>query len=211
MIADYLIARDGVPPRSGIMYDYLLAGDGVYVQGENDHLSARVPVVRASVLGLPRVGSTLALAHGRIPQCVWMEAVRSLYVRCLSPNDRQGDVEAMEAFVAIVWDGEAYRVVKPRQQATVSRVSFEQTPSTVLEIHSHHRMPAYFSPVDDADEQGLGLYGVVGRLQSPHPQVALRVGVYGYWMPVAWEAIFKVGRLPFHDVQFYDNPQEDSP
>ena len=40
----------------------------------------------------------------------------------------------------------------------------------VAEIHSHHRMDAYFSRTDDGSERVSRLYGVVGRvdLQRPH-------------------------------------------
>ena len=50
--------------------------------------------------------------------------------------------------------------------------------------------PACFSPRDDADEQRLGLYGVLGRLDAPRPEVRLRAGAYGYFLPLPWEAVF---------------------
>ena len=72
----------------------------------------------------------------------------------------------------------------------------------LLQIHSHGAYPAYFSATDDADEQGFGLYGVVGRLGSERPEVALRVGVYGYFLPVPLEAVFEGDRGRFRDVHF---------
>jgi len=77
----------------------------------------------------------------------------------------------------------------------------------VLEIHSHHRFPAQFSPTDDADEQHLCVYGVVGRLDQERPEVALRVGAYGYFLPVPWESVFAGGRGVFRDV--HTEPEED--
>ena len=50
-LVEYLVARDGPPPRRGLAYDYLLAGDGLYVATEGPHLAARVPVARATVGG----------------------------------------------------------------------------------------------------------------------------------------------------------------
>ena len=30
-LVEYQIARDGLPPRRGLAYDYVLAGDGLYL------------------------------------------------------------------------------------------------------------------------------------------------------------------------------------
>ncbi len=54
----------------------------------------------------------------------------------------------------------------------------------MLEIHSHHRFPTHFSRTDDADEQRLCLYGVLSRLDGERPEVALRVGAYGFYLSV---------------------------
>ena len=37
----------------------------------------------------------------------------------------------------------------------------------VAEVHSHGRARAFFSATDDADEQGLRIYEVAGRLGTP--------------------------------------------
>lgn len=58
------------------------------------------------------------------------------------------------------------------------------------------------SRTDDADEQGLRLYGVVGHLDAERPEVALRIGAYGHFLPVPWEMVFQGERDPFRDVQF---------
>ena len=224
-IVDHLVARDGVPVRSGLGYDYLLAGDGVYVQTENAYLRLRVPIAPCRVRGLPEVGVACQLEHGRVPQAVWREAIRLLHVRDEEYLERGYDwderaervadvlgerpdhTELIEAMIAIVWNGDAYEVVSPSQDASASHVTYEKTQGTVVELHSHHRMRAYFSPVDDADEQGLGLYGVVGRLHTDRPEVVLRAGVYGHFLALPWAAIFEGDRGEFRDALF-DAPRE---
>ncbi len=218
-IVDHLVARQGVPPRSGHGYDYVLAGDGVWVQTENAHMRLRVPAASCHVRGLPEVGGMCELTHGRIPHDIWEEAVRLLEV----PGQRRqehpqraynSDEEAgvrrerssytgpIEAMVAVVWSGATYEVVCPSQDASVSHVTYEKSPGTVLELHSHHRMRAYFSQVDDADEQGLGLYGVVGKLHTDRPEVVLRAGAYGHFLTLPWEAVFEGDRGRFRDAVF---------
>ena len=58
---------------------------------------------------------------------------------------------------------------------------------TLLELHSHHLMAAFFSATDTADEQGFRLYGVVGHLDSADqhaPEIRIRVGIYGHFWDI---------------------------
>ena len=66
-MVEYLVARDGVPFRKGLAFDYVLAGDGVYLAAENDDLQVRVPVADCNVRGLPPVYPACNLKHGRLP------------------------------------------------------------------------------------------------------------------------------------------------
>ena len=85
-----------------------------------------------------------------------------------------------------------YCLHMPPQQATVDRVKYEVLPNTVVDLHSHARMPAFFSgSFDDPDEQGFRLSVVVGRLDTDTPELKARVGVYGYFAEVSLEDIFK--------------------
>ena len=67
-LVEYLVARNGPPPRLGLAYDYVVAGDGLHVVADNRYLAARVPVARATVRGLPPIYASLTLPAGRLPQ-----------------------------------------------------------------------------------------------------------------------------------------------
>jgi hypothetical protein len=43
-------------------------------------------------------------------------------------------------------------------------------------------------------------YAVVGRLDAEWPEVALRVGACGYFLPLPWESVFEGERGPFRDM-----------
>jgi PRTRC genetic system protein A len=198
-LVDYLVARRGPPERSGLAYDYLLGGDGVFVASENDHLDVRVPVARGFVRGLPDLGALCTLKNGRLPISIWNDLV---------DTGRTWSAVGHEVLLAVVWDPPlGYRTLRPPQVVGAERVIYRPKPATVLELHSHHAHPAYFSRVDNADEQALRLYGVVGRLDRPRPEVALRVGAYGYHLPLPWDAVFAGDRGVFRDAQF-DPPEE---
>ncbi|MFN8632925.1 MAG: hypothetical protein U0893_03655 [Chloroflexota bacterium] len=190
-LVEYLVARHGVPFRKGLAFDYLLAGDGVYLVAANEDLEVRVPIAQCQVRGLPPVYPSCTLKHGRIPGWIWDAIVWAAHV---------GYVSGHEVLLTVRFDPSVgYRLTVPRQVAGPAHVVYRPPADAVLEIHSHGPHAADFSPTDDADEQGLRLYGVVGRVGTGRPEVALRVGAYGHFMPLPWDAVFD-GRIgPFDD------------
>jgi PRTRC genetic system protein A len=62
-------------------------------------------------------------------------------------------------------------------------------PAILCDLHSHGNMRAFFSRIDDADEQATKVYIVIGKLDT-EPEIRLRVGVYGYWRPLPVTAVF---------------------
>ena len=176
----YLVNHpSGLSGFQGVGYDYVLGASGLYIQSESTHLTARVVIAPANVRGLAPVSEKLELAHGLIPAHVfelglgWMLA---------APDT--------ERFFAVRWDGGAYRLVVPPQEGTGSSLSYEPPAGVVAEFHSHSGHRAFFSATDDRDEQGFRIYGVVGRLHDPLPELVLRVGVYGYFAPLRWAQVF---------------------
>ena len=200
-MVEYLIARDGVPTRQGLAFDYLLAGDGIFLVAENDDLEVRVPIAGCTVRGLPPVYPACNLKHGRLPRWIWDAIVWAAHVGYTSDH---------EVLLAVVFErGIGYRLTVPPQIAGPERVVYLPPTSAVFEIHSHGTHPAVFSSTDDRDELGLRLYGVLGRLDTDRPKVAFRVGAYGHFMSVPWETVFDGHIGPFDD-GFRDPPIDES-
>ncbi len=192
MLVDYLVARHGLPPRSGLAYDYIVAGDGVFVSATNSLLDVRIPVARRKIRGLDPVFAACTLLHGRVPAGLW-----GAVLRCLHFARNSG----CEVLVGIDIDSaNRYRVVVPEQRVGPLAVEYAPKEGWVLEVHSHLDGPAYFSSTDTADEQGLRLYGVVVRLGQPRPRVALRAGAYGYFLPIPWSSVFDGDPASIDDV-----------
>jgi|SRR6266496_1204719 len=193
-MVEYLVARDGVPTRQGLAFDYLLAGDGLYLTTGNDDLDVRVPLADCNVRGLPPVYPACNLKHGRLPQWIWDAIVWAAHV---------GYMRGREVLLAVTFDQSVgYRLIVPPQVSGPERVVYRPPASAVLEVHSHGPLQATFSSIDNRDEQGLRLYGVVGRIEAERPEVTLRVGAYGHFLPVPWEAVFEGDRAVFRDVNF---------
>jgi len=176
----YLVNRPaGLSGFHGVGYDYVLGSGGLYVQSESAHLTARILVAPAEVRGLAAVTEKLELAHGTIPAHVFQLGLGWMLA-----------APGTERFFAVRWDGETYRLVVPPQEGTGSSLSYQPPHGVVAEFHSHGRHSAYFSATDDRDEQGFRIYGVVGRLDTPAPELTLRVGVYGHFAPLRWAQVF---------------------
>ena len=176
----YLVNHPGgLAGAHGIGYDYVLGSGGLYVQSQGAHLTARVIVASCEVRGLAPVTEKVELAHGPIPASLFELGLRWF----------QDDPDTERLF-AVRWDGDAYRLVVPPQAGTATRLAYQPPAGVVAEFHSHGSSCAFFSKTDDGDEQGFRIYGVVGRLNVPEPELSLRVGVYGHFAPVDWPQVF---------------------
>jgi len=169
----------GLQGEPGVFYDYILSADGLFIQAKNAHLAATVCIAPQVVRGLAPLEENIQLLHGKIPMYFLNLA---LSVLCIKPD--------IEQYLALTWQGN-YSLGVPSQSQTAASVTYETLPGTVLDIHSHvGGVPPHFSSIDDHDEQGFCLYAVVGELRNLCPTVELRLGVYGYFMPLEKEEVF---------------------
>ncbi len=104
-----------------------------------------------------------------------------------------------EAFVQVFYNQEEdeFFVHCPSQQVSGALVTFERDPDMeaqhvlVMDIHSHNSMPAFFSSIDDEDEQEDRLYGVIGCLHQRLPHLAFRLGVAGRFVELEGRSLFE--------------------
>ena len=181
----YLVNQPaGLAGSQGVGYDYVLGAGGLYVQSESANLTARMLVAPAQVRGLAPVSEKVEIAHGPIPAHLFELGLRWFQA-----------VPDTERFFAVGWDQGAYRLLVPPQSGTGSSLTYRPPAGVVAEFHSHGKHRAFFSATDDRDEQGFRLYGVVGRLDTAQPELALRLGIYGHFAPLGWPQVF-VGPTP---------------
>ena len=170
----------GIEGEPGVFYDYILAAGGIYLRAKNSQLGATVCIASQEIRGLAPLSEDIRLLHGKIP----------LYLLNLALSVLIGKPD-IEQYLAIIWES-GYTMKITSQQATAASVTYETLPDTVLDIHSHtDGVPAQFSPTDNSDEQGFRLYAVVGDLRNLCPTVELRLGVYGYFLPLSRDEVFQ--------------------
>jgi len=175
----YLLnTSDGPAGEPGQFYDYILAQNGLFIRARNALVEATVRIAHAPVRGLAPLYERVELSQGKIPR-----NLSDLAISILAADPWR------ERYLAVTWDG-SYHLESPVQEGKAGGVSYERLPGTVLDIHSHGFLGAFFSGTDDRDEQGLGLYMVVGKLDMLLPDVELRVGLYGYFAPIRMEEVF---------------------
>ena len=172
--------REGLNGEPGMFYDYLVAENGLFIRAHNPLVKATVCISPVEIRGLSPLKESIELTHGKIPRRLYDLALSVL----MAGSDR-------EEYLAITWEDE-YRLRMPTQERDSASVKYEKLPYSVMDIHSHGHMDAFFSSTDDSDEKGLRLYMVVGRLDTLLPEVELRLGVYGYLVPLSIEEIFYV-------------------
>ena len=189
-IVGYLVeGKDGRHGDPGTGYNYVLAGNGLFLETRNGLLDVRISLAEAEVRGLSPLDPYVTLVHGKVPSGLLQTAVNTMW---LYPEE--------ELYLAVVWDGQRYALKQPPQERSTARVSYEVVPDTVLSLHSHGRMHAFFSETDDRDETGLILSLVAGQVdQWPIPAL-LRICAYGFFAPLPFrEVISEDGPLPIRE------------
>lgn len=179
-IVDAVLANGNIPlpPIQAVGYEYVVAGNGLFVRAENPHMRAMVQVSCSQLRGLAVLRPCFELKIPHAPVGILRAALRD--ARESLPN---------EAMYQLVFDG-GWRCIRPRQCASRAALEFDDTPTAVIDLHSHGQMDAFFSSVDDGDECGLRVYAVLGNVGSARVKLVMRAGVYGHYMPLEMTDVF---------------------
>jgi PRTRC genetic system protein A len=175
-----------LPPLGDVLYQYVLAGNGLFIRAEDSRLEACVPVSEARLNGLASVEPYARLKVDRIDGR-YLKAI-------LASARRRMPNEAMYQFT---YNGaqhnavtQTWRCAMPSQAGSPTALRFDDNGQAVVDLHSHNSMGAFFSETDDADEQGLRFYAVIGRIATDTPEIRVRVGVYGRHLDVPADMLF---------------------
>jgi PRTRC genetic system protein A len=164
------------------LYEYVIAGNGVFLRARKRFGEVLMPISEpCELVGLQTVMPYLRLPYPRIgPDIVEHMLRRSL--------EQTTDGEHFqEILFYILQKEEGWEVIEPEQEQEPGRVEARDKTLAArlgifVEVHSHHRMDAFFSDKDDSDERWTGIYGVIGRITT-QPELRVRVVVDSY----TWE------------------------
>lgn len=200
LVTYHVHKHDHLPGNNALAYQYILAGNGVFVRAETRFFTALLPVTACTVRGLKPLSHSFHLHVPRMPARL-LDTILSDARRARRPDEGRSTNGLNEVLYQFHHHGQTVHVKKPPQQATaVSVLAPGSNEANILcDLHSHGNMSAFFSQTDDADEQAAKLYAVIGKLDTA-PEIRLRVGVYGYWLSLPITAVF-TGNGPFKDLQ----------
>lgn len=177
----YTVHREEpLPPFSAQGYEYITAGNGLFLRAENQYIAAVIRLAKAQVRGLPPLIQSIRPKHARLPGRLLSD---------IAANMTRISGEAM--YYLVQREGQI-KVMRPAQQGSQVAVNYrsDQYAAALADIHSHGSLTAFFSPEDDRDEQGFRWYMVVGLVYD-QPEIRLRLGVYGYHIPLPITTLFE--------------------
>lgn len=181
-IVAYRIAQTvDLGPIQASSYEYVMAGNGVFLRAVRTGLAITLPLATCEVRNLHPLESRLELEYGCVPSHVLS--------RILDLARKAAAEEPREALFHLSYAEDRWQLEVPLQIQTECSVEpLDSGPESsyaraLIEIHSHHQMPAKFSNIDDQEERGFRIFGVIGRIWK-RPEIRFRVGVFGQFIEV---------------------------
>lgn len=191
-IEHYIISNQ-VPPIQAIKFEYLLAGNGLFIRAKRNEFSVCLPLCKVSVKGLANAKSQITWHQPPIPSRIWQEILANAH-------EGSDSAQFKEDVYVVYWheknaEWQWENIGKKRNYAsTIADDSLAEYGEACLEIHTHPPNAIYFSQMDDRDEQGkFRIFGILIDVHSPNPKVRFRCGIYDYFVQIP---AFDVGEIP---------------
>jgi len=193
-LTDYKQLEQPITAQAG--YEYIVASNGIFLRAANRFFEAILPLrllprsmfIRGLLAAYsPKENGTYDThkfkMFRKIPRVIYDELIRQ------AKTD-----EDNEQFFQVHYAPEkGFEIIKPQQKGNEASVKFESNQTNVfLEVHTHPFMRAFFSTIDDSDNQEFRLYAVIGYPNEKMPPMTIRLGIYGYFMNLDIEDIFDI-------------------
>lgn len=181
---EHKIASAETEAITAVMFEYLLAGNGVFIRAKRREFSVCLPVCREPIKGLPVAKSGIVWHKPRIPSYIWQQILENARAASDSIQFRE-DVSVIfwhEATSQWCWKN----IGKERQWArALADDSQAEYGEACIELHTHPPGATHFSSADDRDEEGkFRLFGILIDVHTPNPKIRFRCGVYDYFAQI---------------------------
>lgn len=181
---EHKIASAQTEAITAVMFEYILAGNGLFIRAKRREFSVCLPVCREPIKGLPEINSGIVWHKPRIPSLVWQQILENARTGSDSTQFRE------DVFV-IFWHERKSQwcwknISKERLLAsTIADDSLAEYGEACIELHTHPTGAIYFSPADNRDESGkFRIFGILIDVHSPNPKIRFRCGVYDYFAQI---------------------------
>lgn len=191
-LVGHRIAAGKNDPIDAALYEYFLAGNGLFVRAKRLEFAVSLPLSMQKIWGLPSVSVGIFWEKRRIAASLWHEIL-------LHAQQNQTSSNFKEEVYLIYWDklsGSWQWRASSRQHSWASTIADDTLPEYAeccIELHTHPPGALNFSGADDTDE--LGKFRIFAILIDVHdkPKIRFRCGVYDHLVPIP--AVW-VGELP---------------
>lgn len=202
MLPVYLKTSDAEAPADPVYY--VVAANGTFLVRNTALFTATTAT--AKVIGLERQQQEVRLHFPKIPRAVMERIIgffRMVYLRWdgeaiaflfYAPDRREFQAEVPPQTLPRCRSGEGWRTAGRLEYVTIPR------PEGFLKLgdaHSHRGSPAFFSSIDDRDDNEDGLRIVIGRLDRARVQVRTSFVANGCRFPVAPHDVIETSPAPF--------------
>lgn len=164
-----------LPPIEGSGHRYLSAADGLWLEVKRPWLHLVIPVAQQTDYAMPygELTRKIEFTFGKVPEFLITQFL--IDARQDFPN---------EFGACLIWDDLEgrlkYRAMESIESnpdhLTYRRPDLDEHQSIAIELHSHGGHPAFFSPVDDADDRfEVKVAGVFGSLDLDEVSVEFRL------------------------------------
>lgn len=191
-LVGHRIAAGENDPIDATLYEYFLAGNGLFVRAKRREFAVTLPLAMPKVWGLPDALIGISWKKPGIPASLWREIL-------LHGRQTHTSSNFKEEVYLICWDsvlGSWQWRASGRENNWASTMADDTLPEYAeccIELHTHPPGALNFSRADDADE--LGKFRIFAILIDVHdkPKIRFRCGVYDHLVPLpaAW-----VGEMP---------------
>lgn len=191
-LVGHRIAASENDPIDAALYEYFLAGNGLFVRARRLEFSICLPLSVQRVSGLPPASVGISWTQSKIHASLWQEILLHAQQTHPYPNFK-------EEIYLIYWKRSLLQWQwRPagREHTTVSTIADDTLPEYTdccIELHTHPPGASSFSRADDRDE--LGKFRIFAILVDVHdqPKIRFRCGVYEHLIPIPsiW-----VGEMP---------------
>jgi len=183
------VPRFGELPPMGNGQRVLIAANGLFVQVRLDWLDCIQQLAPATGVPLPygAMQERMVFAFGRLPIRLMEQFVAAARERL--PNETAGALVYSRA------RADLRLVVHPPLSASPGHVTYglpamAADESLAVDLHTHGRLPAFWSPTDDRDDTGIKIAGVFGDLHRQRPSAEFRLVLNGTFraLPHPWQS-----------------------
>ncbi|HQU91387.1 MAG TPA: hypothetical protein PLK77_03780 [Pyrinomonadaceae bacterium] len=186
------IAKERFDPVEAILYEYVLAGNGVLLKAHREEFTFSVPLAYREIKGLPEAFVGIKWHKPRVPGRIWYEI-------CLNATIPNSKDDFKEELYLIYWDqgNESWQwCTSGRDRTWASTIADDGRPEyseACIEVHTHPPGAYQFSKADDGDESGkFRIFGIIADVHDK-PKVRFRCGIYDHLIPIPFSWI---GHLP---------------